>query len=289
MNFLVPGKTYLVGEYSVLLNGSAIGVATNPAFQVDYAATDSLIFHQDSPAGKYLARQGETRKVSITDPYQFGGFGKSTAEYFAAIIPDLLKSEQKFNSILAEYRSLHQGSGMDLAFQYFGNVCLADPQIKFYQTFNWHFSNLDFCILSTGLKINTHEHLSQLDLTLIRDLPALSDQITRVYAENKEFEFLSLMKDWCKELESRKLTHEHSLELKRQLEEHPAIKLAKPCGALGADVIIIFFAKSQRNEIHDYLQDRKFQICAYSADLAGGVKSQIVRYKKENEGKPNVD
>lgn len=131
----------------------------------------------------------------------------------------------------------------------------------------------------------------------MRDLPALSDKITRVYAENKEFEFLSLMKDWCKLLEAHGLTHINSLEMKAQLESFEPIKLAKPCGALGADVILVFFAKSHKKTVHNFLVQNKFnnkfqdkfKIQAHSTDLIQGLASQFEKIKRDRQGGRHVD
>lgn len=283
MKLEIPGKTYLVGEYSVLLGGSAIGLATQPCFQIDYGQNpktssdkpDLIVFHPDSPAARYLKKHGCSINATLKDPYLNGGFGRSTAEYWSAILPDLLKTNQNFYNIFDEYKSLHTGSGVDLAFQFFGGICLADPVIQFYQTFSWHFENLDFFILSTGFKISTHEHLKTLDISLLKELPVLSNRITRVFAENKEFEFLSLMKQWCTLLEQHKLVHPNSLELKARLEAFESIKLAKPCGALGADVIIVFFAKSQKETVKNYLFQNGFMVQAHSSDLVTGVSAQL--------------
>ncbi len=285
MKFEVPGKTYLVGEYSVLLGGSAIGLATNPCFEINYdpnsKKNEQVQFHPESPAALYLAQYQKTIRATIKDPYIQGGFGRSTAEYWSAIVPDLLKKELSFNDILTEYKKLHSGSGIDLAFQYFGNICLADPLIQFYQTFNWHFENLDFFIISTGKKIATHDHLKNLDLKILKDLPVLSNRITQVFAENKEFEFLSLMKQWCAKLQELGLTHPNSIELRGLLESCDSIKLAKPSGALGADVIIVFFAKSHRETVKNFLFQNNIQMQAHSNDLAIGISSQLDALRAE--------
>lgn len=284
MKLEVPGKTYLFGEYSVLLGGAAIGLATQPCFEITYEmpVSPSLIqFHPESPAARYLEKHKISVAATLRDPYLLGGFGRSTAEYWAAIIPDLLKTPRDFYSLLAEYKSLHSGSGIDLAFQYFGSICLADPAHGFFQTFNWHFENLDFFVLSTGKKIATHEHLKTLNLDSLKDLPALSEKLTHVFAANKEFEFLSLMKQWSTRLIEHNLVHPDSLELKAQLESFESIKLAKPCGALGADVILVFFAKSHRETVKNFLFQHDFLIQAHSSDLAPGVHAQLDILKAE--------
>jgi mevalonate kinase len=289
MKFNIPGKTFLVGEYSVLLGGSALGLCTKPNFEIDYLTQAATKYHIESPAGMYLTKHASVAGVSLTDPYLTGGFGKSTAEYFSVIIPELLKSKKHFSEILKEYRDLHSNhkvkpSGIDLAFQYFGYVTLVDPAIHYYQTFDWHFENLDFYIISTGLKIATFEHLKSLNLDNLKDLPKLSDKITKVYAENREFEFLALMKEWCELLNKHELTHPNSLELKQKLESLDSIKLAKPCGALGADVIIVFFAKTQKETVKSFLIENDLKIQAHSSDLAEGLLFQLQKHWSPNVG-----
>ena len=56
MKFFIPGKTFLVGEYAVLLGGAALGLATKPYFELTETEADEAAdeFHPDSPAGRYL-------------------------------------------------------------------------------------------------------------------------------------------------------------------------------------------------------------------------------------------
>ena len=226
MKINVPGKTFLVGEYAVLAGGSALGLATQPCFEISYGGDNAVGFHPESPAGRYL-QDHPTFSITMTDPYP-GGFGRSTAEYLAALGPRLHKAPVGFSTLLNEYKKLSSGSGIDLAFQYFGKVCLADQATSFYQTFDWHFDNLDFLIVSTGLKVATHEHIKNLDVTKLTPLVPLADHITRLYAQKNEAEFLYQMQQWCVSLKSLGLTHPNSLSLIDTLNQ-PNIKLVKPC------------------------------------------------------------
>jgi mevalonate kinase len=220
---------------------------------------------------------------SIENPYG-GGFGYSAAEYWAATLPDLLRDKPHFSDILSEYRKNHNGSGIDLAFQYFGRVCLADQMVQFYQNFNWHFENLDFAVLRTGFKVPTHEHINQLERTSLKTLPDQSEKVIQAFSRNREFEFLAELRKWADLLQSLGLTTEKSIILRNEIEKFPAIKLAKPCGALGADVILIFFAKSQRASVSAFLQERHHQPVAYSEDLSPGLQLQI-----SQQGEKHVD
>ena len=279
MKILVPGKTFLVGEYAVLLGSAALGLATKPCFEIDFGAK-GFTPHPESPAGLYLKKHSLNLSCSLTDPGP-GGFGRSTAEYLAAIAG---RGPEKFRNILVEYKSLCNGSGIDLAFQYFGNLCLADPSIQFYQTFSWHFESLDFLIVSTGVKVSTHEHLATLDHKKLSGLPALANKITQVYAENKESEFLQLMTTWTEMLKGLGLTHQNSLELSSIITSFNEVKLVKPCGALGADVLLVFFERQNRNSVSQFLTDKKIKIQAGSADLCNGAEAQLQTFWSQNVG-----
>ena len=303
MKIFVPGKTFLVGEYAVLVGGPALGLATKPYFEFDWlgdeADTDlnheillnEKYFHPDSPAGLLLHKYKHKMKFYFKDHYLekgvMGGFGRSTAEYLTALTPLLLEKKKGFVEILKEYKELHhyhevKPSGMDLAFQYFGSITLADQATNFYQNFDWNFANLDFLVVSTGQKVPTYRHLVDLDMKTLSDLPSLSDQVTRVFAENKEADFLGLMKEWTAKLEEKGLTHAHSVELKNKLQQHQNILLVKPCGALGADVLLVFFNREHGPEIAQYLQNENLLVTAGSDELSHGYASQMRNFGSEH-------
>lgn len=300
MNFQIPGKTFLVGEYSVLLGGAALGLATRPYFDYQIFEETQLsseiklqltTFHPESPAGLYLKKNGQPQYIIFKDQYQMhgaiGGFGRSTAEYFAAITSDLLVNKKTFFQILNEYKALHQHklippSGMDLAFQFFGQITLADSTHQFYQTLNWNFLNLDFYLISTGMKISTHDHLSQLDINKLADLLPISDAAIKAFQENNEMRFLEAMKNWCKKLVEKSLTHVNSLKMIHHLEKNSEIYLVKPCGALGADVLLVFFDKKNKKSVEQILLNNQYQIQAHSSDLTNGLSAQLRSYWSQN-------
>lgn len=290
MKLQIPGKTYLVGEYSVLLGGAALGLATKPCFEVSFNSSSPIEFHPESPAGRYLKKHNQAARVSLKDPYASGGLGRSTAEYLSVLSPNLMTHpEVLFSEILKEYKSLHTGSGIDLAFQYFGQVCLAQPAQQNFQTLSWGFENLDFFIVSTGLKIKTHEHLQSLNIQSLSELPRMSDQVIEAFLGEREDEFIGLMHDWCSLLQVHSLTHAHSLELKNSIESHELIHLAKPCGALGADVLLVFFDKNNVEAVKKDLLNKKIKIQAHSLDLVEGVEAQIKKIRTQKQESLNVD
>lgn len=282
MKFSVPGKTYLVGEYSVLVGGAALGLSTAPQYIIEDNVTDFLAcdLHPESAASQYLAKTGKQRSFSIEDPYQ-GGFGRSTAEFWGAIVPDLVaEKEYNFFDIMKLYRELHNGSGIDLAFQYFGQICLADAQASYYQNLAWPFPHLQFLIVSTGVKIPTHEHLKNLDKSRLNELPQISESVIKSFTENREFEFLARLKDWRNKLKELGLTCSNSLRLIEEIENCAEVKLVKPCGALGADVLLVFFAGEQKQKVVNYLIEHQIRIEAGITELVAGVREQIVALRE---------
>lgn len=293
LNFKIPGKTFLAGEYAVLLGGPALGLATSPCFEFSVDRDRATSFHPDSPAGKYLSHKNDRSEIYFKDPYTAldvrGGFGRSTAEYLAAITPELLQKKSGVFDILKEYKDLHKGqkvqpSGMDLVFQWLGGVTLADQKLQLYQNFQWNFSNLDFCLIYSGIKVPTHDHLATLDLAQLTELPQLSSLLCSLYSQNNEAEFLYQLGQWCELLKSKNLTHPHSLEIRQMLEASGIIKLVKPCGALGADVLIAFFDRTDNNQVRNLLSEKKYKVVAGSADLAPGLASQLRPYWSQNVG-----
>lgn len=285
MKYCVPSKTFLVGEYSVLVGGPALGLATLPCFEISYPEDDNEFrFHPDSPAALYLKDKNITRYTHIYDPYAVqgvkGGFGKSTTEYFAAALPEILKTKKTVVEIQKDYLSLFKSqkvkpSGVDLLIQYLGNVAFIRPQDQIYQSLKWRFSDLNFFILSTGLKIPTHEHLEKLNLSELKEVPAVSNQVIDAYLYKESQDFLIAMKEWVQTLRKLKLTHPVAVEMKEQLEKIPKISLVKPCGALGADVMLVFFCQQDLKEIENQLRQLKFKIHGDRESLTEGLMSYV--------------
>lgn len=132
---LIPGKTFLLGEYLALAGGPSIVANTAPCFEFSWQSdfreresVDSSIaaaptvrhpFHQNSPAGQWLERtEGNSRNshsdhlIQFLDPYNGkGGLGASTAEFVGAWIfrnwlknPDVWSKEGSFVTGVEDHR-----------------------------------------------------------------------------------------------------------------------------------------------------------------------------------------
>lgn len=285
MKYFVPSKTFLTGEYSVLVGGSALGLATSPQFEISYLNHPTTFqFHEDSPAGLYLKNKKKSVNVHLHDPYAVrgvqGGFGKSTAEYFSVLIPDLIGKKKTAEQIREDYVSMFtkekvRPSGVDLVIQYLGEVAYVNPSEHEYRSLSWKFEDLNFLTISTGLKIKTHEHLEKLNLGDLNDLPQYSNQVIDAYLNKTSSDFVTAMKSWVQILQKRGLTAPASREMKEALEKIQGVQLAKPCGALGADVILVFCEQSRFSKVQAEVRKQKFKIQASRDDLTEGLMKYV--------------
>lgn len=270
---VIPCKTFLVGEYAVLVGGEALGIATGPGFTL---STKKKAYHPESAVSLFLG-QTDFYEVQSSAP---GGFGKSTAEF----IFSYLKASKiaKLESILETYLSLYdrnpaqRPSGADVVIQCLGGISHIQQNKVYSEKLSWPFADLGFMLISTGLKIATHEHLKTLDRHSIQDLPALSMNVIDAFKNGDQKEFFLRMRSWKKILEEKGLTHPHVLTLMQNLQEKMAQKIPsefiiKQCGAFGADVIIIIFEKNQKEDINDIVKNSGLSIVATEIDLMDGA------------------
>ncbi|MBC7465231.1 MAG: hypothetical protein H7256_04510 [Bdellovibrio sp.] len=302
MKYTIPAKTFLIGEYSALVGGSVLGLATGPGFEVKYSKAMEATppFHTNSPAGllwnqeitdENSADELKNIKIEIVELFNnLGGFGRSTAEYLSALIPSLIKKNEDFVQIRKKYQelSLKSGagaSGADLAIQYFGNVTIVNGSKNSYSSTGWKLTDHDFILVSTGQKVKTHEHVSQLDLKLIQTFPKFSDAIVDTYLTGSAEDFIAGVSDWSNFLAGHGLTHSYSSELKKAILKIENVLCAKPCGALGADVIAIICKKECSQSIQNELASLKLIIQGTSADLMPGVHSQLANHANQQISK----
>ena len=294
MNYFIPAKTFLIGEYSALVGGSVLGLATNPGFEVRYSneisipIPGSFKFHPQSPAGILQIKntqkktpQQDLHNFEFIDHIKTGGFGRSTAEYLSLIIPNLKiknqKNENYFLKIKKEYQEHAQGiqvSGQDLAIQYFGKVTYFNGSNNNYETLDWKLNNYEFFLVSTGIKVATHEHLQEINLSKIKHFAAFSDPLIGLYFTSA-VDFIQGLKEWTQFLKVEKKIIQHSLDLMEILDQDSDILCAKPCGALGADVLLIICQKEKAAHVQHNILSKGLSIKASSVDLALGLKSQL--------------
>lgn len=301
MEYIIPGKTFLLGEYSALVGGSALGLATGPGFKINYLQNKSSIFpfSEKSPAG-LLWNKNKTHFENLTicmkDRFgNYGGFGKSTAEYLSVLIPLWQKKKSiSFDDARTEYKKISQQSGaqvsgLDLAIQYFGDITFYDSIENQYSATKWIFKDYDFILVSTGKKIKTHEHLQNLDLKSINHFPDISDAIIELYFKQQIQEFIQGLKEWSHFLNKSKLLISSSQELKEILEKDQDILCVKPCGALGADVLLVICELEKSRSVQAKMNELKLKVQATSLDLMSGIGFQLQKASVQNSESVYVD
>lgn len=219
----------------------------------------------------------------IQSKLNLGGFGKSTAEFISAwIFKNNIKNLDDLRStnlqkIFSDYLNLYvetesmKPSGADLVCMLLGKVAYFKKSVVESEALNWSFKNLDFAIISTGLKVNTHEHLNNLNKTVIEDLPLKSQIVVNSYLDNNEQLFINSLSEWSNLLYSKKLQNEDVWIQKGSIEKNKKILLAKPNGALGADTMTILFERLNKEAVIDDLKSANYTICATSENLSEGV------------------
>ncbi len=273
LKFSVPGKTFLVGEYAVLAGGSCLGLGTSPSFSIVPNANGNP-FHPESPAGRYLHKKSiENFAHDFINPYGVGGFGASTAEFIFSYYanPNAVK---KLSDIFENYLGLYtdhkeqKPSGADLITQLIGGISHIDlsTAVPKFEKLSWGFNDLEFLLFSTGLKVKTHEHLAGLDRHLCADLVKPSHDVIEAYKTNDGQTFTEALSTWSDKLEHMGLTAKPVVALKQLLQQQIPGILVKPCGALGADVIVILCSKTRKKHVLEQIQLLNISGLSFKAD-----------------------
>ncbi len=254
----VPSKTFLLGEYLILLGGPALIVSTAPRFQLRVFESERTrhSFHPKSPAGT-LIRQREVKKkyFEFIDPYcGAGGMGASSAQF--VMIDSLLNSysSENWRSLYANFRALdsHQEfwcrpSGGDVVAQFNGGISYFEPNLNKLSKKNWKFEDLDFSLFKTPQKLATHEHLKNVKGPLVElqkteafDLAKESlSQAAVALEKSQSAKFVTAFQSYSSILEKLGLVSLMTLKLIQELKSWPEVLAAKGCGAMGADVICV--------------------------------------------------
>ena len=290
----VASKTFFVGEYAALQGGPSLIAATKPRFFAVFdrsASTKALsAFHPESPAGRFWRSVGLCGwSTDWQDPhFGSGGFGASTAQFAAALaLNDCANGESRlvkcraWTTILQMYRECAWSgvglapSGADLVAQIEGRLCAFDGLNNSATSSDWPFTDLDFALIRTGTKLATHDHLQGRAAALapidqLRDMARAA--ITALDAQDK-FSFCAAIEAYGSTLAASGLVAERTQIILASVRAALGSDLlaAKGCGAMGADVILLIFAKDANARIDRYLAAQGLARVASSQDLTQGI------------------
>ncbi|CAM2800157.1 mevalonate kinase [Legionella steigerwaltii] len=278
MKWLIPAKTFLLGEYAALAEASALVVTTSPCFELTLTSQEKLSgIHPESPAGLWWLKQNSRQGLLWSDPYAGqGGLGASSAQFLASYLAScfLNNSIADMNQMLsAYYESSWSGkglkpSGYDVIAQSQQGCVYINKQQKIIKPYSWPFQDLSFFLIHTGVKLATHHHLQDTTLpTQIDYLSFLVDEAQQAFEQVDSLKLIKTINDYHQKLAELNLVAEHSLKLINEFKKYPEILAIKGCGALGADVLLLVTSVDKAKTLADQLKLRHWTILATEKNL----------------------
>ena len=272
-----PSKTFLIGEYAVLHGAPAVLVNTFPQFKfhIDSQKHPQVCpFHEDSPAYFFMEKNKEVFldiSISVQDPYQGrGGFGLSSAEFNCVYDLFLKKKNLKgqMDQIWKIYKGLSKGSGADVISQRIKGVCLFQPDPFRVESVQWPFYDLSFALIRVGEKHKTSAHLDNLNFKAFPLLTELSMKAVESMRSFRADVFIDCLAEYGEVLDQLKLVSENTFRIIQKLRQNKDILCSKGCGAMGAEIMAVFFKKEKEKKVLEFL--KSFHVEAVLSDLDYG-------------------
>ena len=252
-----PAKTFILGEYGALTGGSAILINTGPRFSCRILKTtkaSSFLFPEKSSIHQWIQKHPDIFKnlsLEWSDPYGgVGGLGFSSAQFnILYAYTCLLKSQSlekvKLETLWRDYRNTEfegqKPSGTDILSQWAGGVCLIKQDPIMVQSITSPFEGFNCVMIHTGLRMKTHEHLKDLKFSDNSDLKVLADQGVSALENKKDEDFIRIVNEYGKALDSMGFVLPEVRKTVEELRQIPEVLAVKGCGAMSAEVIIVFF------------------------------------------------
>lgn len=295
MNLFIPSKTFLIGEYAVLSGGRAVVACTRPVFEVSgrgkLPGTSSpggqklRDLHRQSPAGRAVHRLNldPDREWTFFDPHRGqGGFGGSTAEWLGVQL--LNSNERDLWKLWSLYRedarpspiqipgSVDRGlppSGTDVIAQLTGGLSVVDLDKSDSRATSWPFPEEHFLIFRTGLKLQTHRHLTGLGKLVTAPLAHLTEEFIGAFRGKHFQSCCGVINRFFQELSRQNLVDQRVAQLIERLRPH--VSAVKGCGAMGVDTLVCLVTKAQKASALAAAEALGLQFVASNLDLAAGA------------------
>lgn len=248
-----PSKTFLLGEYAVLNGDAGIVLCTEPRFE----------WSEDK---------------GFVDPHKgLGGLGASSAKFAFDWWREHAGEKDWINPLLVEYQRIHTTpggilpSGYDVIAQITGHITYFSRNTTTLETLHWPFEDLAYCLIRTGHKLATHEHLNQLTL---KDTSTLTDIVNTAWQAmqtQNSAAFCECVNQYRQTLFAQGLVAEHTKRLLGSLNAQPFLKAAKGCGAMGADIILALIDKDSVLECTTWCKEQNLAIVAAGQATSDGI------------------
>ncbi len=280
MKWVIPGKTFLLGEYLALFGGPAIVLTTQPCFEVSLSdSLDTHSLHPESPAGKYWQSCDLNRGLEVSDPYHgIGGLGASSAEFLGAYLackylknerPTLDECIDAFEKTVFDQEKKIKPSGYDLIAQSYSHCMYIDKSRNALATYPWCYSDIDFILFHTGKKLKTHSHLDKLDLpsSKLNQLAEIVGGGLFAFEREEASYLVEAVERYAKALDSLGLVALHTQQILANFSAEKGVLALKGCGAMGSDVVAMIVDKQEVHQIKHQVTQKGFKILATSQDL----------------------
>lgn len=271
-----PSKTFLTGEYAVMVGGPALVLNTSPRFELRVSAGGEpehgarkgsggcTGIPEGSPAGVWLRQRAPLLRelnLEFFDPHhKKGGFGASGAQFLLAhCVASHLQGAQEFNlqDIFQDYRvcAKGSGSGADILAQMTGLVARVQVDEPQSDRLEWPYEDLGFAVMRTGQKIATHTHLHTLNKQQLKSLVGPAREAATSFGQVSAEEFSRFVKAYSLALQEMKLQSPQTLKLIQPIREQPWCRAVKGCGAYGADTIVLLYAREAERQASQFCTD----------------------------------
>jgi homoserine kinase len=253
--FTIPGKVFIIGEYSVLQGGRALIAALRPGYQILIGAdakqnignsADQVAHlpHPQSPLGRYSNEVGKDFLFSIDADSMSAGFGSSTAELIAGVMEDVERLPET-KRLWAWYKEqFPKTSGADLAVQM---EALRSKRSLFEFDQGEASALIDVSLAShlylfqvnPSQKLKTHEALNaaipKLDIV---KLNSLLDEVKSAFASN-ELQKLTALNTFADALHAQRLETPFAHEVRTAFAKEPNVLAVKGSGAGMNDAFLV--------------------------------------------------
>ena len=291
-----PAKTFVLGEYGVLDGGPAILINSAPRFACRISENSKPVsafnFPEKSPVGQWFKENQKIfQNVSLEwlDPYKGkGGLGFSSAQFNILYAYGFLRKYGSLDQVkpLALWKTYcglefegQPPSGADILSQWIGGVCLFEQNPLTVQSITSSLPELDCVMIHTGVRIKTHEHLKQLQLPKLSELISLARVGVEAMEQGQEKDFVQIVNQYGEALNRMGLTLPHVQKTVRELKALPEAQAVKGCGALSAEVIILFYKKKDEESLKSKIS--QLDVVSDSLQITYGVEAHEQSKPKE--------
>ncbi len=288
--YFLPSKTFIVGEYAALKKGPSLILCTQPYFclhvteNTNLQAASLIGIPPNSPAGKLIKAYPDFYRrfqLKFDDPHQnIGGFGASSAQFLSLLQLKLqLKkiNQEKITEVLRIYRQVgwdgcgFPPSGADVIAQWVGNICYFNPKNNSISAYLWKFTDIEFCLIHTGNKINTYEHLKSLNDFSIDEFVPLVELAKKSIQDSDSKNFIDAINEYADVLNKHHFVCTETQLLLDKIRKITGVMACKGCGTLGSDVILVILDRSQKNHFVQWASQQKLNVITIGKKLGTGL------------------